>query len=87
MKFSAYLENRIFSGFADGRINPLSIKWVSEFSQMCLRSKTKEGRHNSMAWSIDFGLGGPQFESRRRKEKMSIAFIYFLDEILIRGMA
>jgi hypothetical protein len=30
-----------------------------------------------MIWSVNFGLGGTQFESRRGREKMSIAFVCF----------
>jgi hypothetical protein len=39
-----------------------------------------------MVWSVDFGLEGPRFESRHGKEKMSIAFVSFHDEISICGM-
>jgi hypothetical protein len=37
-----------------------------------------KGRHTSMVWSSDFGLGGPRFESRRGKEKnvYSICFLF-----------
>jgi hypothetical protein len=50
-------------------------------------SSNKGGRHSSMVWNVDFGLGGPRFESRRGREKNYYSIFFSQRDVnLLNGL-